>query len=321
MSKEVKKNEVQKRNLPDIGKQMISRLVDQVVAFANIESTPLTDKEKSYATGIVFAVIKRAEEEKLDWKVVDVKNVVEQIKSYARLGLSISDNEIYIDIRSNSKTGKKEINIKKQYQGIEKELVKWCNKKIVRFYQDVICVGDKFVTKVDFETGLKKVVEHEKNTNIDRNQLENIIGAYKIAYVDERDDGTLTQYMVEIDKNRIMRAYNASPTKEKPIWKADTQRMVLKTASWCLYNYVLKPFVNVPVELKRDWERTKDNYDFDNAEEVAAEEIETYANTGEVLDMPTEPVLEEVQEEPKEEQQQNSERVTQSTLFDASKGF
>src|SRR5690554_1309892 len=315
MSK-VKKNEAQKRNLPDIGKQMVSRMVNQVVAFANIESTPLTDKEKSYATGIVSAVIKKVEEENVDWNVVDVKNVVEQIKSYARLGLSIADNELYIDMRNNGKTGKKDINIKKQYQGIEKELVKWCKKPIVRFYQDIICKGDKFITKVDFETGLKKVLEHEINNDIDRNKLENITGAYKIAYVHE--DEKLVQYLCEIDKNRIMRAYNASPTKEKAIWKADTQRMVLKTASWCLYNYVLKPFVNVPVELKKDWERTKDNYNFDDVEDIVTEEVKTNANTGEVIDVPDEePELEpEIMEAEVQE-----EKAKQQNLFDAAKGF
>jgi len=315
MSK-VKKNEAQKRNLPDIGKQMVSRMVNQVVAFANIESTPLTDKEKSYATGIVSAVIKKVEEENVDWNVVDVKNVVEQIKSYARLGLSIADNELYIDMRNNGKTGKKDINIKKQYQGIEKELVKWCKKPIVRFYQDIICKGDKFITKVDFETGLKKVLEHEINNDIDRNKLENITGAYKIAYVHE--DEKLVQYLCEIDKNRIMRAYNASPTREKPIWKADTQRMVLKTASWCLYNYVLKPFVNVPVELKKDWERTKDNYNFDDVEDIVTEEVKTNANTGEVIDVPDEePELEpEIMEAEVQE-----EKAKQQNLFDAAKGF
>ncbi len=316
MSEEkVIKNEVQKRNLPDIGKKMVSRMVNQVVAFANIESTPLTDKEKSYATGIVSAVIKNVEEENVDWNVVDVKNVVEQIKSYARLGLSIADNELYIDMRNNGKTGKKDINIKKQYQGIEKELVKWCKKPIVRFYQDVICKGDKFITKVDFETGLKKVLEHEINNDIDRNKLENITGAYKIAYVHE--DEKLVQYLCEIDKNRIMRAYNASPTKEKPIWKADTQRMVLKTASWCLYNYVLKPFVNVPVELKKDWERTKDNYNFDDVEDIVTEEVKTNANSGEVIDVPEE----EPELEPEIMEAGVQEKAKQQNLFDAARGF
>ena len=105
------------------------------------------------------------------------------------------------------------LQVKKQYQGIDKELIKWCSKSIVRFLSGVICQGDEFETDVDFETGLEKSRETQKNNSVDRNKLENIIGAYKIAYVLE--DGKLVQYPVVIDKNRIMRAYNASPTNEK----------------------------------------------------------------------------------------------------------
>lgn len=303
-------NGVQK--LPDIGKAMINRLLEQVVAFANIENTPLTDKERSYAMGIFSGIVKTIEERKIDWNLVDMKSVMEQTKAYSRIGLSIEQQEIYIDVRNNGKTGKVDVNIKKQYQGIEKELLKWCSKKIIRYYQDIICSGDSFETEVDFETGLKRVVKHKKNPDIDRNKLENITGAYKIAYVEE--NGKLNQYVVEIDKNRIMRAYNASPTNEKPIWNKDTQRMVLKTAAWCLYHYVLRPFVNVPIELKKDYEVTKDKLDFDNAEEIVVEEIKNNANTGELVDIPQsdqpKQVVPQQEKEPAEEQ-----KPQQQSLF------
>ncbi len=209
----------------------------------------------------------------------------------------MSNAEIYPDIRKNGKTGKYEINIKKQYQGIEKELIRWCSKKIVRFLDGVICKGDEFETEVDFELGLEKIVKHKKNKSVDRNKLENITGAYKIAYVEE--NGKLVQYAVIIDRNRILRAIAASPTNDKPVWKADTQRMVLKTASWCLYQYVLRPFVNVPVELKEDWAKTHDEMNFNTiaeAEVVAQEEVNENANKGEVIDIPKEEVK---SEEPK----------------------
>lgn len=283
---QVNKNQVQKA-LPDIGKTMLTNMVGQVMEFAKIEGTPLTNLEKSYASGIALAVFKQVEERNINWNQIDVKNVVDQIKLYSRLGLSIQDSELYIDIRRNGKTGKQDINIKKQYQGIEKEMVKWSSKKIVRFAKGVICEGDTFETETDFETGLTKVIKHIKNKDVNRNDLKNITGAYQIAYVDEKGDGKLTQYMVEIDKNRIERAMKASPTAEKPIWKADTQRMVLKTATWSLYNYVMKPFIDVPVELKADWEKTNDVMNFDSIEEVeivVQEEIHANANTGEVID-------------------------------------
>jgi hypothetical protein len=293
--------------VPDIGKKALRNMLNQVEQFASIENTPLTKKEMTYASDIVMAVIKRVEESKVSWNDVDIKDVVGQIKRYARLGLSITENELYVDMRNNGKTGKKEINIKKQYQGIEKELIKWCSKKIIRFYGGIICEGDEFETEVDFETGIEKVVSHKKNKSVDRNKLENITGAYKIAYIEE--NGNLVQYPVIIDRNRIMRAYNASPTNEKPIWKADTQRMVLKTTSWCLYNYVLRPFVNIPVELKSDWAKTQDEMNFDSiaeAEVIAQEEVAINANTGEVLDIPQSPIppvqdLDDIPTEPKEE--------------------
>lgn len=289
--------QLSKKDMPDIGKTALRNMIAQVEQFANIEQTPLTAKEKAYAADIVMGIIKEVEERKISWHDVDVKNVIGQVKRYARLGLSMSEKEIYVDIRRNGKTGKQEVNIKKQYQGIERELVRWCSKKIVRFLDGVICKGDEFETEVDFELGLEKIVKHKKNNTIDRNKLDNITGAYKIAYVEE--NGKLVQYAVIIDRNRILRAMAASPTNEKPIWKADTQRMVLKTASWCLYQYVLRPFVNVPIELKDDWAKTQDEMNFNaiaEAEVIAQEDVNENANKGEVIDIPKEEVK---SEEPK----------------------
>ncbi len=276
------------KQLPDIGKAMISRMMDQVQAFANLENTPLNDKEKSFAIDIVEALDKALLERKISWADVEMRGLISQIKSYARLNLSIREQEIYLDIRANGKTGKQEVAIKKQYQGIEKELLHWCSKKILRFYQDIICTGDEFETTVDFKTGLHEVVKHNKNKAIDRNNLDNIIGAYKIAYIEEGDK--LVQYMVEIDRDRILRAMAASPTNDKPIWKKDTARMVLKTVSWCLYKYVLRPFVNVPIELKKDYEAVGEEFNFENIQEAEITvqgEITHKANTGEVVDIPT----------------------------------
>ena len=79
-----------------------------------------------------------------------------------------------------------------------------------------------------------------------------------------------------------MRAYNASPSREKTVWKNDTQRMVLKTAAWVLYNNVLKPYIEIPISLKKDWEETNDQMEFEslNAEQTEQREI-IYQNVGE----------------------------------------
>ena len=99
--------------------------------------------------------------------------------------------------------------------------------------------------------------------------------AYAIAYVRELPTDTkTTPYMIYIDRNRIMRAYNASPTKEKNIWNLDTRKMVLKTASWELYNY-FKPFIEIPIELKKDWETTKDEMNWETGEVIDVVVTET----------------------------------------------
>jgi len=265
----------------DMGKSFLNGMLQQVEAFAKIDQTPLTQQEKAFALDILESVYKKVMEQGLSWSQIDIMGcgLYSQVKSYARLGLTIRDNELYIDIRDNGKTGLKDINIKKQYQGLEKELVKWCSKKIVRFYKDIVCVGDNLEKEFNFETGLIEIKKHEKapekEIGIDRNKLDNIVGAYSIAYVRESEhDLNLTPYMVYIDKNRIRRAYNASPTKEKTIWNLDTRKMVLKTASWELYNY-FKPFIEIPIELKKDWETTKDEMNWETGEVINVVETET----------------------------------------------
>lgn len=271
--------------LSDVGQKITTYLLDQTQSFARIEGTELTGEEKIFAVNTICDIDKKLREQGIDWKQVDVIGckVPQQIKRYARLGLSTSDGEIYVDVRYNSKTGKYDVTIKKQYQGLEKEIIKFCSKKIDHFKRGVICVGDEFEIEEDFETGYDKVTKHKKNPdkNLDRNLLDNITGAYEIAY-EKLPDGSFVQHVALIDKNRIMRAYNASPSREKTVWKNDTQRMVLKTAARVLYNNVLKPYIEIPISLKKDWEETNDQMEFEslNAEQTEQKEI-IYQNVGE----------------------------------------
>lgn len=277
MMKELNKESRAVAKSKDLGKTMLNGMLQQVEAFAKIEQTPLNQRETAFALDILESVYKKVQEQGLSWGQIDIAGcgLYSQVKAYARLGLTIRDNELYIDIRNNNKTGLKDINIKKQYQGLEKELIKWSSKKIVRFYKDIVCMGDDLEQEFNFLTGLTEIKKHKKDPNVDRNKLENITGAYAIAYVREREqDESLTPYMVYIDRNRILRAYNASPTKEKTIWKLDTRKMVLKTASWELYNY-FKPFIEIPIELKKDWEETKDEMNWETGEVISVVEEET----------------------------------------------
>ncbi len=271
--------------LTDVGQKITTYLLDQTQSFARIEGTELTGEEKIFAVNTICDIDKKLREQGIDWKQVDVIGckVPQQIKRYARLGLSTSDGEIYVDVRYNSKTGKNDVTIKKQYQGVEKEIIKFCSKKIDHFKRGVICVGDEFEIEEDFETGYDKVTKHKKNPdkNLDRNLLDNIVGAYEIAY-EKLPDGSFVQHVALIDKNRIMRAYKASPSREKTVWNQDTQRMVLKTAAWVLYNNVLKPYIEIPTSLKKDWEETNDQMEFEslNAESQEQQDI-IYQNVGE----------------------------------------
>ena len=263
----MEENQVQVRQQNGVAKKKPSStefFLDLVSKQADIEKTPLTEKEISYAVGIIANANRKINDLKITWNDVDFMGcqLPQQIKRFARLGMSIEENDIFIDIRNHKDSNLKDINIKKQYQGIEKEIMRFCSKNVVRFYRDVICEGDDFKMQTDFATGLQKIVNHEYAEDVDRNKLENIIGAYEIAYVEE--DGKLNQYIGYVDKNRIMRAYNASASREKTVWKLDTRLMVLKTATWVLYNNVMKPYMQVPTELLDDWKATQDEMDFDN---------------------------------------------------------
>ena len=271
----------------DIGQQAITQMLNQVNSFANLENTQLTKKETQYAVGIITNINKKVVSDKLKWGDLDIVGcqLPAQIKRFARLNLQLENQEIFIDIRNNGKTGLKDINLKLQYQGLEKLLMKYCtfgDKKIIRFYKDVICKGDKIVEKPNLSTGLLELKDHEyfQTDDVDyRNKLENIIGAYAIAYVEE--NGKLNPYVAKIDKNRIERARTSAMTQN--IWNKDTRKMVLKTAVIELYNS-LKPFIVMPQDLVAELDNiNKSETDFskdfthDNFEDVKEEVKESVA--------------------------------------------
>lgn len=271
----------------DIGQQAITQMLNQVNSFANLENTQLTKKETQYAVGIITNINKKVVSDKLKWGDLDIVGcqLPAQIKRFARLNLQLENQEIFIDIRNNGKTGLKDINLKLQYQGLEKLLMKYCtfgDKKIIRFYKDVICKGDKIVEKPNLSTGLLELKDHEyfQTDDVDyRNKLENIIGAYAIAYVEE--NGKLNPYVAKIDKNRIERAKSSAMTQN--IWNKDTRKMVLKTAVIELYNS-LKPFIVMPQDLVTELDNiNKSETDFskdfthENFEDVKEEVKETVA--------------------------------------------
>ena len=266
--------------------------LNQVVKYAETSGEQLDQKTKSLAVDIITFSNKKLKENAVSWKDVDIAGCgfVSQIKRFAKLGLSMED-KLYIDIRNNNKTGLKDICIKPQYQALEKLMVKYFTKPILRFKEDIICVGDKVVEEEDFATGLNKIVRHDRNNEIDRNNLENIIGAYKIAYVLENN--SIVQYVVRIDKNRIMRAYKASPSREKTVWHNDTVKMVKKTCTWEMWNDKnIRAFMVFPEEIIKDLGILEESQEMEwNAEtkynnvEQAKENIEENVANGEEVSM------------------------------------
>lgn len=284
---EVKKEE---KKLPS--KPLAERFLEQVQNYALISGEQLTEKTKTLVCNLVTSANKQILANGLAWKDVDIQGCgfFAQLKHWAKVGLT-SEDKLYVDIRKNGKTGLNDIQIKPQYQSIEKLMKMYFHKPIIRFKTEVICMGDQLVKEEDFETGLIKLVNHIRNNEIDRNNLDNINGAYKIAYVEEC--GKLVQYYVEIDKNRINRAYNASPSREKTVWKQDTQKMVKKTATWEFYNSEnIRPFMIYPEDIVNDIKIVNESEEMDwnketkhHSVEQAQEEAQTKVATEDVIDV------------------------------------
>lgn len=240
-----KVNQVKKQ---DIAMVYADRTLAKITELTAKTGETFNASEKILATDIMVSSIQAIRQTAYSLEQIDFlgNNIESQIKRWAKLGVGKDDN-LYTELRKNGKTGMVDIKIKPQYQTLEKLIIKYCSKKIFRFKTEVICEGDDFETDFDFATGQDKVVKHEKNPKANPNDLSQIIGAYKIAYVKE-DNGSITQLLVQIDKNRIMRAFNSAQTKN--VWNADTKKMVLKTVTWEMWNSeVIRPFMVFPDEV------------------------------------------------------------------------
>ncbi len=228
-------------------------MMGEVDKIAQYSGSALSVKDRSFAQDIILSTYKRMIEENINPNDVNFIgcNFPGQVKRYARLGLSLNENEIWLDIRNNSKANKKDINIKIQYQGEEKLLTKFCQKNngVINIIKDVIMEGEEVVTSRDFKTGNYVISDHKipdiLHRNINSANKESVIGAYAIAY---HKDGTQTA--VIIDKDRIERAMKAAQT--KIIWTADYKKMVLKTVVHELYKELAK-FNVIPDELLNDY--------------------------------------------------------------------
>ena len=233
--------------------------INDIVSYSN---EVFTTKAKECASDIIVSLSHTLNERGYSWNQIDAKGsgLIMQIKRWAKLGIDVTTDKLYGDIRNNSKTGLYDIKVKGQYQTVEKLIIKYCSKRIFRFKTEVICIGDELKTDFDYAMGEDKILGFTKNEEINRNLLDNIIGAFKIAYYSE--NGQVKQIVTQIDKNRIMRAYETASTKN--VWNRDTQKMVKKTVTWEMWNSEdIRPFMDFPEDIIQDLAVVNESEDVD----------------------------------------------------------
>ena len=282
---QLKPNNAAKMSVQPVKKDFTQMLIENtlnkindITAFSN---EVFTTRARNCAMDIITSLDHTLNERGMKWNTVDSKgsNLIMQIKQWAKLGVDCSNDKLYPDIRRNNKTGMYDIRVKGQYQTVEKLIAKFCNKNIFRFKTEVICIGDDFKCDFDYATGEDKVISFTKNMKIDRNKLDNIIGAFKIIYYYD-DDNKIHQIVTKIEKDRIMRAYNAAQTKN--VWNTDTQKMVKKTVTWEMFNGEdIRPFMDYPEDIIEDL-RVVNDVDF-NKEHKFSNVVDAQNNVEETL--------------------------------------
>lgn len=263
----------------DFTQTLIENTLNKIADITTFSNEIFTTRAKNCAMDIITAVDHTLNERNMKWNEVDAKgsNLIMQIKQWSKLGIDMSNDKLYPDIRRNNKTGMYDIRIKGQYQTIEKLITNFFNKHVFRFKTEVICIGDDFQADFDYATGEDKVISFTKNMQVDRNKLDNITGAFKILYYYD-DDNKIHQIVTKIEKDRILRAYNAATTKN--VWNMDTQKMVKKTVTWEMFNGEdIRPFMNYPEDIIQDLGVVDDGEDVDfNKEHKFSNVVDAQSN-------------------------------------------
>lgn len=246
----------------DFTQALIESTLDKINDIVTYSNEVFSTRAKECASDIIVSLSHTLNERGYNWKQIDTQGsgLINQIKRWAKLGIDVTTDKLYADIRNNSKTGLYDIKVKGQYQTVEKLIIKYCSKKIFRFKTEVICVGDELKKEFDYLLGEDKITGFIKDEKVNRNLLDNIVGAFKIAYYTE--NGQVKQIVTEIDKNRIMRAYDTATTKN--VWNRDTQKMVKKTVTWEMWNSEdIRPFMDFPEDIIQDLSVVNESEDVD----------------------------------------------------------
>lgn len=277
------------KNTP--AKGFTSVLMKQVNAVAAAAGNQLSNTDNEHVVDILNGTLTRIKDNNIDPNTIRFTECAfpSQVKRFARMGLSMSENHFYVDLRSN-KNGGYDIGLWMQYQGEEHLLMEFCKKNggVVNIYKDVVMDGEELVTKRNFKTGNLEVIDHKIpdvfNRNVDIKNKDKLVGAYAIAY---HADGSQTAVIV--DRVRIDRGYTAAKTKN--IWNADYKAMVLKTAVHVLFKE-LRKFNEIPADLKSDYNEVVTGSEKDANAAVVQTATEVYeADITEVVDIDTGEVL------------------------------
>lgn len=268
----------------DFSQALIENTLNKIADIVTYSNETFTPQAKIIACDIITSLDHTINERGFSWQQIDAKGsgLIMQIKKWAKLGVDCSTDKLYADIRKNGNTGLYDIKVKGQYQTVEKLMIQYCKKKITNFKTEVICIGDELKTHFNYETGEEKIIDFIKDEKVNRNLLDNIIGAFKIAYYEDKD-GSRKQIVTIIEKERIMSAYNAATTKN--VWKSYTQKMVLKTVTWEMFNGEnIRPFMDYPTELMEDLKIVNENEDIDfNKEHKYHDVVDADAHATETL--------------------------------------
>lgn len=247
----------------DFSQALIESTLNKITDIVTYSNEVFTPQAKINACDIITTIDHTLNERGYRWNQIDAKGsgLIMQIKKWAKLGVDCSTDKLYSDIRANNKTGMYDIKVKAQYQTVEKLMILYCRKRIVKFRTEVICIGDELKTHFNYETGEEKIIDFIKNPKANRNSLDEITGAFKIAYIEE-NDGRISQIVTIIEKDRIARAMEAAKTAN--VWNRDTQKMVKKTVTWEMFNGEdIRPFMEYPVEIADDIKIVNENEDVD----------------------------------------------------------
>lgn len=282
-----------------IRKDFTSSMLEKVNEVAVKAGNQLTNTDNENIVDILTGTLTRITDPKSGIsKLSDVRfnecAFPSQVKRFARMGLKLSENHFYVDLRKHGNQGQYDIGLWLQYQGEEHILKEFCKKGggIVNIYKDVVMANEEFVTQMDFRTGTLMITDHKIPDLFARNvtykNKDSVKGAYAIAY---HADGSQTA--VTIDKVRIDRGYSAAKTKN--VWEADYKAMVLKTVVHVLFKE-LRKYNEIPADLKGDYNAVQTEADQEQAKASAqtateifdADITEVDESTGEVKKAPKE---------------------------------